>query len=158
MWMWFLVAVLVSVLAYVLFRPWLKAQSWAAGFFAWIEPIEIALYKKSETILFARLKVLTGLLLTLLTSLGTVDLTAVVPIIPEKHRPWVQALMSLMPLAISAIGVMDERLRNTTTKPLELVALPENKPLPLAVEMAVQVADQAKVEAVKAIKADEKKV
>lgn len=158
MWKWLIVAVLISTLIYVMIRPWLKEQPWAVPFFKWIEPIEIALYKKSETILFARLKMLTGVLLTLMTTIGTVDVSAVLPLLPEKHRGIVQAVISLTPMLISVLGLMDERLRNTTTKPLELVALPENKPLPLAVEMAVQVADQAKVEAVNAIKAEEKKV
>jgi hypothetical protein len=158
MWKWIIVAVLVSTLIYVMIRPWLKAQPWAAPFFKWMEPIEIALYKKSETILFARLKMLTGVLLTLLTTLGTIDISAVLPFLPEKHRGIVQAIISFTPMLISVVGLMDERLRSTTTKPLELVALPENKPLPLAVEMAVQVADQAKVEAINVVKAEEKKV
>lgn len=157
MWTWILVAALVSTLIYVMIRPWLKEQPWAAPFFKFIEPIEIVLFKKSETILFARLKVLVGALLTLLTTVGTVDLSLILPLLPEKHRGIAQAVINLLPLGISVVGLMDERLRNTTTKPIELVALPENKPLPLAVEMAVQVADQAKVEAVNAIKAEEKK-
>lgn len=134
-------------------REWLKSKPWAAGFFAAIEPLELALYKKSETILFARIKILSGLLLTLLTQLGTIDLTPLMPIIPDKHRGLVQILFNMLPMAVTLVGFMDERLRNTTTKPLELVALPDNKPLPPAVADAVAIAEQAKIEAVAEVKA-----
>lgn len=133
-------------------RDWLKRQPWAAGFFRAIEPVEIALYKKSETVLFARIKVLTGVVLTLLTQLGGADFTPVLPYIPEAYRGLAQFGINLLPMFITLVGIMDERLRNTTTKPLELVALPESKPLPPAVAEAVAVAEQAKAEAVAEVK------
>lgn len=154
---WFLIAALITTLIYVMIRPWLKEQPWAAPFFKFMEPIEIKLFKKSETILFARLKVLVGVLLTLLTTLGSVDLSLILPLLPQEHRGIAQAIISLMPMIISVMGLMDERLRNTTTKPIEMVALPENKPLPLDVVIAVEAANQAKAEAVAVIKADEEK-
>lgn len=133
-------------------RDWLKRQPWAAGFFAKLEPLEIALYKKSETVLFARIKVLTGIVLTMLTQLGGADLSPILPYIPEAHRGLAQFGINLLPMLITLVGIMDERLRNTTTKPLELVALPETKPLPPAVEEAIAVAEQAKAEAVAEVK------
>lgn len=154
---WFLIAALITTLIYVMIRPWLKEQPWAAPFFKFMEPIEIKLFKKSETILFARLKVLVGVLLTLLTTLGSVDLSLILPLLPQEHRGIAQAIINLMPMIISVMGLMDERLRNTTTKPIEMVALPENKPLPLDVVIAVEAANQAKAEAVAVIKADEEK-
>ena len=154
MWKWFVGAALLATMIYVMIRPVLKEQPWMAGFFRVMEPIEIALFKKSETILFARLKMLTGVLLTLLTTIGSVDMSAVMPLLPEKHRGIAQAFLSLMPMLITLLGLIDEKLRNTTTKPVELVALPENKPLPLAVELAVQTAELTKREAVEAVKLD----
>jgi hypothetical protein len=130
-------------------REWLKTKSWTQGFFEWIEPIEIALFRKSETILFARLKILTGLLLTLLTQIGSIDLTPIMPFVPDKYAPYVHVAFNLLPLVISGMGALDEKLRNGTTKPIELVAVPDKvvaeNP---AVAQAVAVAEVAKVEAV----------
>lgn len=130
-------------------REWLKTKSWAVPFFERIEPIEIFLFKKSETILFARLKVLLGLVLMFLAQLGSIDLTPLMPLVPEKHRGIVLAVFNMIPLALSIIGMMDERLRNTTTKPLELVAIPDKVVAqnPIVAE-AVAMADTTKTEAV----------
>ena len=106
-------------------RAWLKQKPWAQGFFAAIEPIEIRLYKKSETILWARLKMLVGVALTVLTYLGTIDLTPLMPFVPEDHRATLQALFNLLPMVITLVGMADEKLRNTSTRPIELVALPD---------------------------------
>ena len=134
-------------------RPWLKTKAWAKPFFAWVEPLEITLFKNSETILFARLKVLTGVLLAVLTYIGTVDLTPLMPFIPAAWQPHAQAILNLLPLLISLVGLADERLRYTTTKPVELVALPtESKPLPPQVAIAVADAEMAKETAVEVVK------
>jgi hypothetical protein len=137
-------------------RDWLKTKPWAAGFFAWVEPIEIALFKKSETILFARLKIVTGALLAFLSSIGAIDLTPIMPFVPDKYAPWVHASVNLLPLLISALGALDEYLRNRTTKPLELVAVPEKTIAenPKIAE-AITVAAEAKAEAV-AVVAEQK--
>lgn len=142
-------AIIVAILLWYAFhgREWLKRQPWAQGFFAWIEPIEIVLFRKSETILFARMKILSGLILTLLTQIGSIDLTPLMPLVPDKYEPLVRGAFNLMPLIITIMGWMDESLRKTTTKPLELVAVPEAKMTPEAVE-AIAVADLAKAEAV----------
>ena len=145
-------AALVTIWYAAYGRPWLKSKPWAAKFFEWIEPLELLLFKNSETILFARLKILTGVVLTLLTQLGSIDLTPIMPYIPEAHRGLVQFALNLMPLGLTLVGMLDERLRNGTTKPLELVALPVTKPLPPAIEEAVAIAEQAKVEAVAEVK------
>lgn len=145
-------AALLTVYALWL-RPWLKRQAWAKPFFAWVEPAEIVLFKNSETILFARLKVAMGLLLAALTYLSTFDITPLLPLLPEAWRPHAQALMALLPLILSLVGAADERLRNTTTKPLELVALPlESKPVPPQIAIAVADAELAKEQAVEVVK------
>ena len=120
-------AVVVAVLLlYAIWgRDWLKQQPWAAGFFAWVEPIEIAVFKKSETILFAR--VLTGLggVLTLLTQLGNINITPLMPLVPEKYQGILQVIWNLLPLTITGLGMVVEKLRNETTLPIEVVAVPE---------------------------------
>src|SRR6185503_4617498 len=102
----------------------LKSKSWAQGFFALVEPVEIALFKKSETILVARLLSGLGIVLTFLTQISTIDLTPIMPFVPEKYAIYVQVAFNSLPLMITALGAIVERLRNQTTKPLELVAVP----------------------------------
>lgn len=130
-------------------REWLKSKSWTQGFFAWVEPIEIMLFKKSTTILFARLKVVTGVMLTFLTQLGSIDLTPLMPYVPDRYEPYVRVAFNLMPLIVTAMGMMDEKLRNITTLPIELVAVPDKviAENPKVAE-AVAMADATKIEAV----------
>jgi len=136
-------------------RDWLKKKSWAAPFFAWVEPIEIVLFKKSQTILFARLKMVTGMLLTYLTMMGTVDLTPWMPFVPEKWQPYVNAAVNSLPMLLTLVGWADERLRKTTTKPLEVVAVPD-KVVAANPEVFAK-ADDAKTEAVIVAKVAEEK-
>jgi hypothetical protein len=133
-------------------RDWLKTKLWAQGFFAFIEPVEIFLFRKSETILFARLKMLTGLLLMVLSQIGTIDLTPFMPFVPDQWEPYVRAVFNLLPLIITAVGWMDESLRKSTTKPIELVAVPDKvvAETPKIAE-AVAMADATKIEAVAVI-------
>jgi len=93
-------------------------------FFATIEPIEITLWRKSETILWARFQQLCGILLTLLTEMGTLDLSPLFPLLPEKYK-W---LPSMLPLVISVAGRVSEMQRLDTTKPVQLVELPDVLP------------------------------
>jgi len=133
-------------------RDWLKSRAWAKPFFDWIEPIEITLFQKSETILFARLKVLTGLMLAVLTNMGTINLSALMPIVPDKYKAWVDTAVNLSPLLLSLVGWMDEQLRKKTTLPIELVAVSDAK-APEQVKAAIAQVDAAKEQAVAAVKA-----
>lgn len=121
-----IIGVLTAVITvYVVWlRKWLKTKSWAQGFFNLVEPIEIALYRKSETIFFARLKIAIGIILTALTSIGTIDLSPFMPLVPDKWEGYIRAAFGLLPLVISLMGWIDERLRIDTTKPIEFLALP----------------------------------
>jgi hypothetical protein len=141
--------VICAVIAiYVLWlRKWLKTKPWADGFFAAIEPIEIALWKKSETILFARFKMFIGLLLTCLTQLGAIDLTPLMPFVPDQYEPFVKLAFNMLPMVLTVLGVIDEKLRKDTTKPLELVAIAEKDITPEVAE-AIATADDAKDAAV----------
>lgn len=106
-------------------RAWLKAKPWTEAFFAVIEPAEIFLFKKSETILFARMLSGLGVVLTFLTQIGSIDITPLLPFVPSKYAVVVQGAYSCMPLIISFLGVIVEWLRNRTTKPIELIAIPD---------------------------------
>jgi hypothetical protein len=130
-------------------RDWLKSKSWAQGFFAWIEPVEILLFKKSETILVGRLLQFLGAIMLVLSWIGQIDLTPIMPLVPEKYQPYVHAVSTFLPLVLNGLGAIVERLRNRTTKPLELVAVPDKviAETPRLAE-AVAMADATKIEAV----------
>lgn len=143
--------VFALLLAYILGgRAWLKNQPWAARFFAFIEPTEIFLFKKSETILWARFKILTGVLLTVLTQLGAIDLTPLLPFVPDKYEGLLLVFINFLPLIIAFVGMIDENLRNRTALPIELVAVAEKHMTPEVAE-ALAVAEVANVEAVVAV-------
>lgn len=147
--------VLAIVLWYALAgRAWLKSKRWAHPFFARIEPIEIFLFRKSETILFARMKMLVGVTLTLLTSLGSIDLSPIMPFVPDKYAGMVHAVFNLLPMIITVMGMVDEKLRNGVTRPIEFVAIPDKvvEANPKIAE-AVAMADATKTEAVSVVAA-----
>lgn len=145
----FVVSVLLLLYA-IKGRAWLKSKTWAQPFFAWIEPYEIFLFKKSETILFARLLSGLGAVLTFLTQFGEIDLTPFMPFVPEKYQTFVNVAVNCLPLLITAVGWMVEKLRNATTKPIELVAVAEKDITP-EVATAIVVAEVAKADAVQAV-------
>ncbi len=148
------IALIVAVLlVYALWlRDWLKAKPGFARFFEWVEPIELALFRKSPTILFARLKMLSGVVLMGLTQLGTINLEPIMPLVPDKYEGFVRVAFNLLPLVISAMGMMDEKLRNATTLPIELVAVKEAT-APVEVKVAIAQAVEAKEQAVAVVKA-----
>lgn len=135
-------------------RPWLKKQVWAQRFFAWIDPIELALFKKSETILVGRLLWVGGLFVTFYDGLATfvhsLDLTP----LTTRIFDWLQIPPDMRNLSVTAfvgiLGLLINRLRKATTKPLELVAVPEAKVTPAAAQ-AMAKAETAKDQAVAAV-------
>lgn len=141
--------IILSVFAAVLLwyaihgRDWLKTKPWAQGFFAIVEPIEIFAFKKSQTILFARMKIVTGLILTILTQLGEINLSPIMPFVPSKYQTYVNIGVNSIPLIISVVGMIDEWLRNKTTRPLELVAIADKDVTP-AVAAVIAKADEVK--------------
>jgi hypothetical protein len=152
----FVLAIVVGLafLYALVLRPWLKKQAWAQSFFAWIDPIELALFKKSETILVGRLLWIGGLFVTFYDAAATfvhsLDLTP----LTTRVFDWLQIPPDMRSLSMSAfigiLGLLINRLRKTTTKPLELVAVPDAK-LPPAAAQAVAQAEIAKEAAVQAI-------
>lgn len=150
------IALIVAILLlYALWgRDWLKSKPWAQPFFERVEPIEIALFRKSETLLVGRTLQGLGYALTALQSVNGIDFTPLMPFLPEKHQMIVQGAISVSPLLISGLGWLIEWLRKRTTKPIELVAVPDKvvaeNPM---VAAAVADAEAAKVEAVAVAKA-----
>ncbi len=147
-------AFILFVLVYALvLRSWLKKQSWAQGFFTKIEPVEITLFKKSETVLIGRLVWLGGGIVTAydgflayFSSLNFEPLTA--RAMDFFHIPADMRGLTLSAF-VTALGLAIVRLRKTTTKPLELVAAPET--LPPAAAAAVARAEITKDQAVTAV-------
>lgn len=151
--MWFLIIagiIVLLLLNYVLwFREWLKSRPWpwSQRYFEWIEPIEIALYKKSETILWARAQVLFGAVLQTLEMLQLFNTPELLQFLPEQWAWWVSLLFIVN-------GVVQEILRRYTATPLSVVAVP-TQGNPPAVDAAIANLEVAKAEAVAAV-ADEK--
>jgi len=149
------IAGLLLLYALVL-RPWLKTQAWAVKFFAWIDPIELALFKKSETVLAGRLLWVGSGIVTLYDAVGayfsSLDFTPVTTrIFDLLHVP--QDLRGLTLSAfVTAIGLMIVNLRKKVTQPLELVAVSEkDKAENPKVAEAIAMADQTKTEAVNVV-------
>lgn len=151
--------ILASFLAIALWyalagRRWLKSKPWAQGFFTAIEPIEIALFKKSETILAGRLLWFGGLLTTAYDGLAVfasgLDLTPVTTrVFDATHIP--PDMRGLVVTAlVGALGLLMNWLRKRTSKPLEVVAVADKDVTP-AVQQALDVADIAKDQAVAAV-------
>lgn len=150
-----LIAIVVLIALYAIWgRPWLKKQPWAQKFFAWADPLELALFKKSETILVGRLLWFGGLFVTFYDSIATfahsLDLTP----ITTRIFDWLQIPPDMRSLSMSAfigiLGLLINRLRKTTTKPLELVAVPAAAVTPQVAE-TMAAAEEAKQQAVQAV-------
>lgn len=128
-WLILLTFLTVGVAFYVVWlRPLMRTTAWGAAFLDWIEPMERVLWWKSETILFARLKIVTGLLLTGLTQAGAIDITPLMPFVPDDIEPFVKFAWNMIPLTLTVMGWVDEKLRKDTTKPLEIVAMRTDAP------------------------------
>lgn len=151
---WFLVVfavVTAAVMFYVLHgRAWLKTKPWAAGFFETVEPVEIALYRKSETLLWSRFLVILGILPIILDQFRMFNTPDIIALLSPEYRQYA-------PLVFTLIGIITEVLRRSTTKPVELVAIHDKAPIPvvaaaakaeMATEKAVQVVEtEAKIAA-----------
>lgn len=121
------IAVLVALYV-VAGRPWMRTTGWGKSFLDWIEPMERVLWWKSETILWARLQMVSGLLLTALTQAGQIDITPLMPFVPDAYEPMLMFVWNLMPLTLTLMGWINEKLRKDTTKPLEIVAMRTDAP------------------------------
>lgn len=153
---WVIILALIALLVWYALagRAWLKGKSWAQGFFAWIEPVERGLYKKSETILMGRLLWVGGFLVTFYDSLATfvtsLDMTPITTrIFDAAHIPPDLRGLSLSAF-VTLIGLMINSLRKRITQPLEVVAAPAAVQAQVADVIAT--ANAAKDQAVAAVK------
>jgi len=122
---WTFIILLTAGLAYFVWGGREIARARFPKFFAWIEPLEIVGWKKSVTVLWARFKVVLGAILTLLTQMGQIDITPLLPVMSEKWQGIVQFAFNCIPLVISMSGIVEEKARRDTGTPLDIVALPE---------------------------------
>jgi len=148
-------AIIGLLLLYALgLRRWLKNNGYAQQFFAWIEPAEIALFRKSETVLVGRLVWLGGLIVTIYDGITTY-------FIGLNWEPLTSRVMDFFHIppdlrsftlsaAVTGIGLAIVRLRKTTTKPLELVSTSDANIAPAAAK-AMAKAEIAKDQAVAAV-------
>lgn len=147
----YIIATIVALVTiYVVgLRSWLRSKPWARGFFAIMEPIELRLFAKSETILWSRLLIIMGLLPPLLSQMGELNTPDFLALIPEKYKPWAT-------VSFTVVGIISEVLRRQTTLPLALVAVPDAvaadvaapiRQAEVALKGAVSAVEVAKVEA-----------
>ena len=137
----FIVCLTLFVMLYVTWlRPRLKRSQRGQRILAAIEPFERIVYWNSESMLWNRFKAALG---AVLTTLVAFDWSAVSPILPEKLRPFAMAAPTIF-LAID--GLIGEKLRRNTTKPLEVVAMRTDAPA--EAKAAAAIATSATAEAV----------
>lgn len=163
--LWVTAALAVLILIYaVWFRPWLlrrRADGNAIDrFFDRAEAIEIALWRKSETILVSRATVVVGAVLTFATQFKEIDLSPWIPFVPERYQPYVNFAVNMTPALISVLGFVMEKLRRDTTMPVEFVELPKavvesNPELAAKVEQAAAVKVEVLAEVKQAVEAGE---
>ncbi len=130
-----IVALLIAFFAWYVIkgRSWLKDKP----SMAWLyksragEWIERTFFKKSESILWGRFLQALGYGLSAIASLGGIDLTPLAAALPE-NMSWV---VFALPLAIALAGHIQVQLRLDTTRPIELVNLPENVPADVQASM-----------------------
>lgn len=154
--MWFLIGVLTPIVAILVYamvgRAWLKSKTWTVGFFSKIEPVEIALYRKSETLLVGRLLSIGGVLVTLYdtaaVSFASLDLTPITSRllsgVPEDMRGLVVSA------TFAAIGLLMSWLRKRVSQPIEITSVSDKNVTPKVAE-ALAMADATKTEAVAAV-------
>ena len=152
-----LVLALLVALAFIyalVLRPWLKKQPWAQGFFANVDTLESALFKKSETILVGRLLWIGGLFVTFYDGLAVFVHSLDITPLTTRIFDWLQIPPDMRNLsataAIGIIGLIINKLRKATTKPLDVVALPQAQVTPAAAQ-AIAKADVANQQAVQAV-------
>lgn len=135
-------------------RAWLKSKPWAQGFFAAIEPLEIFVFQKSETILVSRLLELGSLIV------GSYDAIAVF-VTSYDMNPVTTRIFDFLHVPADVRGIamagfifimarIMASLRKRTTKPLEMVAVADKDITP-AVAQTLAVAEATKQEAVAAV-------
>lgn len=150
-----LIALVLAIVWYAMRgRAWLKTKPWMARFFAFVEPIETALYRKSETLLISRLMWVGSALVTfndavavMAPSLDWTPITSrLLSGLPEDMRGFVMSGVLML------IGLLIGWLRKRTSKPIEVVAAPTT-PETVAAEIKVEEANAEAVQVAKVAEA-----
>lgn len=154
--LWIAAAIVLLALWYALRgRAWLKTKSWMQGFFELVEPIEIALFKKSETMLVSRLLWLGGLVVTFYDAIAvfaqSMDLTPITSRLLANVPPDMRGIITSSAFAL--LGLLIGWLRKRTSKPLEVVAAPADLPATIIANAKVEQANAQAVAAVERAKA-----
>jgi hypothetical protein len=150
-----LIVALLFIYALVV-RPWLKTKPWTAGFFAKIDSLELVLFKKSETILVGRLLWVGGLFVTFYDGIATFVQSLDITPITTRIFDYLSIPPDMRNLSVTAfvgiLGLLINKLRNATTKPIELVAVSDKAVAanPKVAE-AIAMADATKTEAVNVV-------
>jgi hypothetical protein len=150
---WFIGLTVVTVLIalYVtVVRPWMRQTVWGKWMLDKIEPFERTIFNNSESILWARFLAFLGSLLTLLVQIGQIDLSPIAPLLPEGWR-WIP---QAAPMVLFVAGIIQERLRRDTTKPLEIVSMRTDAPL--EVKIMAEEADVLNKKAAEVVAASDK--
>jgi hypothetical protein len=140
---WILLTTIIVIAWTALIRPWLRKKPGAQWFFnlPLVEWIEIHVYKKSETIAWARYLTALGTVMTMIANIDQSSAQMMIqmfePVLPERFK----GVATFIPMIISMAGLIAEWQRRDTTKPLEVVALPSDAPV--EVKAAVAEADSA---------------
>lgn len=148
LWLWLGALIVVWFVIWVVWlRNWLycKPWAWSQAMFKAVEPIELWLWDKSETILWSRFLIVLGLIPPILDQLQLFNVPAVLGVIPPKYQPYLS-------LVFAVLGIISEILRRATTKPLTLVAVSDKRGLSPDVAAAIESADATKREAVAVVK------
>lgn len=155
----------VEVALYVVvIRPWLRKTEWAKPFFAnpVTEWIELHLFRKSETLMWARYRMALGTTLTALQSFGAIDITPLITVLtfvlPDQYDWIAQVIAMGWPMVFAFAGAIAEILRRDTTKSLDLVAVPEavkDDPKVLAKEIKREEATAAQINVTEKVRAEQ---
>lgn len=161
----FLTVLTVIVALYVtIARPLMRKTEWFKPFFAnpVTEWIELTFFRKSETLMWARYNMALGTVVTTLQSFGAIDITPLITVLtfvlPENYRWIAQAIAAGWPMVFSVLGVIGELQRRDTTKPLDLVAVPESvkaDPAMAAAEQQRETATAISVEVATEVRAEQ---
>lgn len=125
--LWIIAGLSTLVALYVIGgRKWLKSRPWMVWLYQspLVQWVELRAFKKSESILWGRFLQALGYGLSFVASFGGIDLTPLAAVLPDGWS-WV---VPVTPLIIALAGHIQVQLRLETTKPIELVALPDAVP------------------------------
>jgi hypothetical protein len=157
MWLAAAIVLVLFVLWYALRgRAWLKERKfvWSERMFELIEPVEIALYKKSETMLVGRLLWVGSAIVTLHDTIAVIAPSMdFAPITSRLLAPVPEDMRGIVTSGgVALIGLLIGWLRKRTSKPLPVVEAPESEATTIIANEKVERTNAQAVAAVEAAK------